>query len=391
MIKKTKVLLIITDFGSFNNFLAELTYEMLSQKKFEIHVICSEEKIINTDSKFKFNDKLIKFHFIDIPRSFNLFKQFCSSYKINKMINKINPIITHVHFTTAIFTTVFAYFGKTSNTLIGTFHGLNSISSSGIKKYFYKLIESYCFLKLDKIILINKLDYTSIGSAFANKVYLLKSKGLGCDLNLFNIKNYSIHQIQNLKDHFNIHGQFVLTFIGRFVHFKGFDITIKTFLKLSTKYQNKFKLILIGGFDTVHSSGLSDAEKNLVYNHKDILIVGFVSDVYKYLSIVDLLIFPSKKEGFPIVVTESLAMGVPVISFNSRGTNELITNDFNGVLISNGMNKQEEINSFVKNIAILLQDDLKFNTIKSNTVLNREQLSRTNFITNEINMYYNLI
>ena len=389
--KINKLLFIITDLGSFNNFLSELTYKMLNDKKYEIHLICSNNKIIKNESKFVFNNKLIKIHFVDIPRSFNLFKQISSSYRINKIIKEINPIITHIHFTTAIFTSLILHSKRTNNTLIGTFHGLNSVSSSGFKKFIYKLIENYCFLKLNKIILINTLDFNSISSFFSLKASLLNSKGLGCDLTLFDRSNYTSLQIQNIKHKFNIKQEFVLAFIGRFVDFKGFDIAIKCFLKLSNKHENKFKLILIGGFDPVHSSGLNYNEKKDFDKNKDIINIGFVSDVYNYLPMVDLLIFPSKREGLPIVATESLAMSVPVIAFDSRGTNELVFNEFNGILISENSNKDYEIDCFVNHITNLLQDQVKLDQLSSNSLLNREQLSRTNFIKNEINMYNNII
>jgi glycosyltransferase involved in cell wall biosynthesis len=390
-VKNNKFLLIITDLGSFNNFLSDLTYKMLDDKKYEIHVICSHNKVINNESKYDFNNELIKFHFVDIPRSFNLFKQFYSSYRINKIINDINPIITHIHFTTAIFTTLLFHFKRKKNTLIGTFHGLNSVPSSGVNKLIYKLIENYCFFKLNKIILINILDFNSISSFFSRKVSLLNSKGLGCDLTLFDRNNYSSVQIKDVKDKFNIKQEFTLAFIGRFVDFKGFDIAVKSFLKLSNKHENKFKLILIGGFDPVHSSGLNENEKKDFDNHKDIINIGFVSDIYNYLPMVDLLIFPSKREGLPIVATESLAMNVPVIAFDSRGTNELVINEFNGILISENSNKDYEIDCFVNHITILFQDKVKLGQLSKNTLLNREQLSRKNFIKNEINMYNNII
>ena len=116
IINNNKLLLIITDFGSFNNFLSELVHQMLNNKNYEIHVICSRDKVINTKSKFNFNEELIKFHFVDIPRSFNIFKQFYYSYRINKVINKIKPIIIHIHFTTAIFTTLLTHFVSKKNT-----------------------------------------------------------------------------------------------------------------------------------------------------------------------------------------------------------------------------------------------------------------------------------
>ena len=386
-IENNKLLLIITDYGSFNNFLSELSSQILKIGNYDIHVICSKDKIINTKSKFNFIDKPINFHFVDIPRSFNIFKQASSSFKINRLINKIDPKVIHIHFTTAIFTTLLFSFKTKKHIFIGTFHGLNSVASSGTKKYLFKLIEMFCFFKLNKIFLINSVDFLSISPLFSHKIQLLKSKGLGCDLDLFNSDNFASSRRKSLKNNLKIKDEFVMTFIGRFVDFKGFDIAIKSFLKLSDNHKNNIKLILIGGFDSVHKSGLTDLEEKFILNHENIINIGYTHDVYNYLPVIDLLLFPSKKEGLPIVVTESLAMAVPVISFDSRGTNELIINEFNGILIKENINSKLEIDFFVDSISGLLNDTTKLNLMKKNAILNRNILSRQNFVNNEIDMY----
>ena len=63
--KKDNFVLIITDYGSFNNFLAEIAIKLCSS--YSVHVICSDDKIIVTNDKFDYSNFDISFHFIDIP------------------------------------------------------------------------------------------------------------------------------------------------------------------------------------------------------------------------------------------------------------------------------------------------------------------------------------
>ena len=387
VIKNDRLLLIITDYGSFNNFLAELVHKIVDGENLEVHVICSNRKIIDINSKYTFDGKYITFHFLDIPRSFNIIDQISCSWRINQLIKAIDARVIHIHFTTAIFTTLLLSSGRKNNVFIGTFHGLNSVVSVGLKRFAYKLIESFCFAKLDQVFVLNSPDFSSVSRLYRRKTHLLKSKGLGCDLDLFDSSRCSSSKIKELKSRFNITDQFVIGFIGRFVDFKGFDIAIRTFLKLLTRHENKIKLMLIGGFDSAHKSGLSKHEKELIIQHEDIIDIGFIDDVYNYLPMMDLLLFPSRKEGLPIVVTESLAMGVPIVSFNSRGTNELLVNNFNGILIEANGNKKDQVDYFSETISTLMNDLGRLSYLKNNALLDRHHLSRSNFVDNEIEIY----
>jgi glycosyltransferase involved in cell wall biosynthesis len=385
-VRKNRLLFIITDLGSFNNFIAELCFYLTKNFEYEIHVICSPSKVISIKDKFDFTDKL-QFHFLKIPRGFNLIQQVKSSRNLYKLINDINPDLIHAHFTTGIFTATL--YKKLKYEIWGTFHGLGSVVTEGIRSAIFKFVEFFCFARINRIIVLNKLDFELLKHSYGNKAIKGKSLGLGCDLKKFNPDNFNQTSRINLKKELNIATQLVLTFTGRFVYFKGFDIVINTFLKLTDRHPQKFKLLLIGGIDPIHKTGLTANEEKTWGNHPDIINIGFTDEVEKYLSITDLFFFPSKKEGIPICVTEALVMGVPVVTFDSRGCNELVIDKYNGSLVKNNMSLEHSVESFVLEIEKLLFDNNKMHLLQINCLKDREKLSRQNFILEQSEWYLN--
>jgi glycosyltransferase involved in cell wall biosynthesis len=66
--------------------------------------------------------------------------------------------------------------------------------------------------------------------------------------------------------------------------------------------------------------------------HEKIYSPGFVEDNRPFLKASDLLIIPSKIEGIPIVLMESLSLGIPVIASSIGGIPDIIENNYNGFL-----------------------------------------------------------
>jgi glycosyltransferase involved in cell wall biosynthesis len=385
MAHKNKIVFIITDFGSFENFISELCLFLVHQYHFDITVVCSQNKVIDFEDKFVYKNECIKFRFVEIPRGFNIFKQLNASHKINQIINEVNPDLVHAHFTTGIFTTIL--FKKVKVEIWGTFHGLGFVVTKGLKKVLFYFIEIFCFSRVDRIVVLNNEDFKKIPTRYLKKAVKQISLGLGCNLNIFDRTNYSDRYISELKKKFYSEKAFVLAFTGRYVSFKGFDIVARTFLCLVAAYPNQFKIMLIGGLDSIHATGLSKEEEERFFKHKDVINIGFTNKVSDYLIIADLFFLPSMKEGIPISITEALAMGIPVITFNARGCNELVVDNYNGYLVNPSRNNMRNVKELFQQIITLFNNSELRSSFAKNAIMGRGKLARENFINENVDWY----
>jgi glycosyltransferase involved in cell wall biosynthesis len=103
------------------------------------------------------------------------------------------------------------------------------------------------------------------------------------------------------------------------------------FNEISVQYQY-IKLLLVGLMEEDLDPLLLETV-DIISHHKQIISVGWQSDVRPYFAIADVLVFPSYREGFPNVVLQAGAMGLPAIVTNINGCNEIIIQNKNGVII----------------------------------------------------------
>ena len=138
--------------------------------------------------------------------------------------------------------------------------------------------------------------------------------------------------IKELKKKLNINkDDLVFVFVGRLVKDKGINELVKSFNSLSLKYNN-IKLLLVGPYEKELDPLNNDTIEKIKSNNK-IKSVGYQNDVRPYFSCSDVLVFPSYREGFPNVVMQAGAMGLPCIVSNINGCNEIIENNINGLII----------------------------------------------------------
>ena len=154
----------------------------------------------------------------------------------------------------------------------------------------------------------------------------------GIDTNFFNPTSVSDNQEKDLKTQLNIlETDFVFIFVGRLVADKGINELIEAFKEVYKENKN-CKLLLVGPFenelDPLNANTLLE-----IKNNSSIVSVGFQNDVKLYLSIANVFVFPSYREGFPNVVLQAGAMNLPCIVTNISGSNEIITDEINGLIV----------------------------------------------------------
>lgn len=126
-------------------------------------------------------------------------------------------------------------------------------------------------------------------------------------------------------------GCFTFCFVGRLVRDKGINELVSAFSRLHKEHP-EVRLLLVGPFEKNLDPVLPETER-AIESHEAIRSVGFQSDVRPFFAASDALVFPSYREGFPNVVMQAGALGLPSIVTDINGSNEIIMEGENGVIV----------------------------------------------------------
>ena len=108
---------------------------------------------------------------------------------------------------------------------------------------------------------------------------------------------------------------------------KGFENLVRAMPDLRRDYPDLKTIIL--GDGPLRSSLEQIAENHGVADR--VTFTGYVEDVYPFLSHFDVGVFPSRWEGFGLVVAEAMAAGVPVVASDIPAFREIV--DDTGILV----------------------------------------------------------
>jgi len=132
-----------------------------------------------------------------------------------------------------------------------------------------------------------------------------------------------------------------LLFVGRFDRGKGIELLIDVIAELKEEFP-KLRLRMAGDGPLLESMRKHVAERGLQTNIK---LPGFVSSngpLQKLYRETDIFVLPSDSypEGFPRVILEAWAAGLPVVATRLAGIPYRVKNEVNGVLVTPGNPKE---------------------------------------------------
>ncbi|HEX2912502.1 MAG TPA: glycosyltransferase family 4 protein [Chloroflexia bacterium] len=121
--------------------------------------------------------------------------------------------------------------------------------------------------------------------------------------------------------------------MGRLIPLKGFDFLIKAFSSISSQHPD-WTLEIWG--EGAERSSLEALIKQFGIESQ-VFLRGFTSRPLEVLKQADFLVLSSHYEGFPTVIWEAMACGLPVVSFDCpSGPGAIIRDGVDGILVPNG-------------------------------------------------------
>lgn len=120
-------------------------------------------------------------------------------------------------------------------------------------------------------------------------------------------------------------------FVGRIVGDKGMNELAEAFARLEKEFPS-CRLLLVGDFEE-KLDPVSPETKRMFLENSRVTFAGWQQDIRPYLAASDIFVFPSYREGFPNVVLQAGAMGLPSIVTDINGSSEIIRDGMNGVII----------------------------------------------------------
>lgn len=127
--------------------------------------------------------------------------------------------------------------------------------------------------------------------------------------------------------------QMLLIGVGRLVEAKGFDSLISAFEKLKDKYP-KWDLVILGDGPSRRSLEKQIQEADLINR---VFLPGRVGNIGDWYEKADIFVLSSHYEGFPNVLAEAMAYGLPAVSFDcNSGPRDIIRQGVDGLLVEPG-------------------------------------------------------
>ena len=321
-------------------------------------------------------------YYIQLTRKITPIKDLVAVWKMYTFLKKEKPFIIHSHTPKAGLVSMLAAKLAGVPNRLHTVAGLPLLESTGLKRVVLDFVEKLnykCATKvypnsnaLKNIIIDNKL-------AKQNKLKVIGyGSSNGINLDYFNPKNFTAEDVLTLKKQLGIKSEnYVYIFVGRIVKDKGINEVIESFVQVNLENPNT-KLVLVGPFEA-DLDPIKPENFKEIKNNKNIIEIGYVNDVRPYFLIANTLVFPSYREGFPNVVMQAGAMGLPSIVSNINGCNEIIEDKKNGLIIP----VKDAVSLTASMKELLLNQDL-YLKLKENSRVSIQDRYEQNFIWQEI-------
>jgi glycosyltransferase involved in cell wall biosynthesis len=236
--------------------------------------------------------------------SLSCFKAICSFLKNNDY-----DIINAHLFPTLYYVSLYSFFYKDNAKFIFTEH--NTYNNRRKHKAF-RIIEKFIYSRFDKIICISEGTEKALKTWTTLKDYK-KIATINNGINLSDYYNADPYS----KDMFFSDNNKILCMVGSVTEQKNHEL----FLDIIKELPSEYSALVVGDGPLLEKV---KAKSHLLNIDNRILFLGYRTDVASIMKASDIVVIPSKWEGFGLIAIEAMAIGKPVICSNVDGLKEVV-------------------------------------------------------------------
>lgn len=268
--------------------------------------------------------------------------------------------------------------------------GIRYVGFSGVARKIFKFIEK---IVCNNATHINAVSPMNMAFAINEGLYKAKKAAvvgrggtIGVDLTNYDYsqKNKWREEIRN-KNGLN-NDDFVFGFSGRVSADKGCKELFTAFKKLSEE-KEEARLFIAGPIDD--KNGADDEIFNWAKNSDKVIFTGQIENkemCYQY-GAMDVLVHPTYREGFGMVIQEAAALGCPVITTDIPGASEVLENGKSCLLV-----KPADWESLYEKMKEICEDREKVKKMGENARLFTEKhYERSIMLKNQAKRYEELL
>ena len=296
----------------------------------DVHFCCSPGDLLDSLEEEGFS-----VYALPIARSYDLIKHLVSLWRLYRYLRRTRFDVIHTH------TPVAGLIGRVAARLAGvpfvvyTAHGFyfHEGMSLPVRRFFVSL-ERFGGRLSDLVLVQSEEDYHEALRERIMPRERLVHIGNGVDPTLFG-RDINPEAAAAARISLGLIGGPIVGFVGRIVREKGVMEFVRAAVAVR-RLHPKAKFVMVGAplesdrddcwthvRELAEELGIAEA----------LCMTGYRKDVPVLLSLFDVFVLPSYREGMPRALLEAMASGIPVVASDIRGCREEVEEGITGVLV----------------------------------------------------------
>lgn len=360
-----KALLVTTVSGFVPQFEMN-SVELLQENGYEVHYATNYHNVFYGKDNSRLDGTGIIRHQIDFSRSPFSLSTIKAYRQLSTLMSEVSFDFVHCHTPVAGILARLAAKANAIPKIAYTAHGFHFYKGApALNWMLYYPAERLMSRLTDILITINREDFIAANDFRlkpGGRVYCLPGAGVKLDkFTSVSVNKKAARQQLGLSD-----DDFVLISVGELNKNKNHETVIKALAGIDHK---KIKYLICGSGEL--ESHLRQLIKNLRLENV-VQLLGYRKDIPELLTISDIFIFPSLREGLPMSLMEAMAAGMPVIVSSIRGNVDLISDGENGYLFNSCNVKRCQ-----RLIEYLAEDSSQLEMFKKNNLLKVQKYKKS--------------